>query len=62
VEDNGTIVGINPDSVQKQLDTLAKDLNNDQLFMPTTYVSFERLVVSTYYELHQQAHVRSSIY
>jgi ATP-dependent DNA helicase RecG len=45
VEDNGTIVGINPDSVQKQLDTLARDLNNQQLFRPTVYIQFEHLII-----------------
>ena len=34
-KDNGEIVGINPAKVQEQMDQLAKDMNNPQLFKPT---------------------------
>lgn len=45
VNDDGTIEGINPGVVQQQLDTLAKDLNNPQIFSPTTYVAFDKIEI-----------------
>ena len=42
-DDDGAIIGIQPDKVQEQLDTLAKDLNNPQVINPTFYLNFEPL-------------------
>ena len=43
VSDNGKILGINPDKIQEQLDTLAKDLNNPQIIRPTCSFNFETI-------------------
>ena len=43
VSDNGKILGINPDKIQEQLDTLAKDLNNLQIIRPTCSFNFETI-------------------
>ena len=40
-KDNGEIVGVNPTKVQEQMDQLAKDMNNPQLFKPTYYLTYE---------------------
>lgn len=45
VDNNGQIVGVNPAKVQSQLDMLAKDMNNPQLFRPTYYLNFEQMEV-----------------
>ena len=60
--------GINPDSVQKQLDQLAKDMNNPQLFKPTYYLDFEPLdidgkkVIYFYVPESNQAHSYKGTY
>lgn len=41
VKDDKTIVGIEESSIQTQLDTLAKDMNNPQIIFPTFYLSSE---------------------
>ena len=41
VDNDRNVVGINPSKVQEQLDQLAKDMNNPQLFKPTYYLNFE---------------------
>jgi len=42
---DGSIEGVSEESLQTQLDTLAKDLNNPQLINPTCYIEFEPLVI-----------------
>lgn len=42
---DGSIEGVSEESLQTQLDTLAKDLNNPQLISPTCYIEFEPLVI-----------------
>ena len=65
---DGTIVGINPDCVQTQLDTLAKDMNNPQLFKPTYYLNFEPLdidgkkVIYFYVPESAQGHSYKGVY
>jgi ATP-dependent DNA helicase RecG len=39
VTDSGEIVGVNKDSVQSQLDTLNRDMNNPQIISPTFYLA-----------------------
>ena len=41
VDNDRNVIGINPSKVQEQLDQLAKDMNNPQLFKPTYYLNFE---------------------
>ena len=41
-DDDGTIIGIAPEMVQEELDTLAKDMNNPQIMNPTFYLCFEQ--------------------
>ena len=41
VTDNGEIEGINEDTIQTQLDTLARDMNNPQVISPTFYLGTE---------------------
>lgn len=41
VKNDGTVIGINPSSLQMQLDTLAKDMNNVQVMNPTYYLDFQ---------------------
>ena len=65
---DGTIVGINPDCVQTQIDTLAKDMNNPQLFKPTYYLNFEPLdidgkkVIYFYVPESAQGHSYKGVY
>lgn len=60
--DDGTILGIEPDKVQKQMDILAKDMNNPQVINPTFYLNFEPLdiegkkVIYFYVPESSQAH------
>lgn len=67
-DNNGNIVGINPDKVQEQMDTLAKDMNNPQLFNPTYYLNLEPLdidgkkVIYFYVPESNQAHSYKGIY
>ena len=68
VDDNGLIVGIQPDCVQKQLDILSKDMNNPQLFNPLCYLHFEPLVIEgkniiyIYVPESSQAHSFKGVY
>lgn len=39
VADNGNIVGVKEDTVQDQLDTLARDMNNPQIISPTFFLA-----------------------
>ena len=61
-DNNGNIVGINPAKVQEQLDQLAKDMNNPQLFKPTYYLNYEpmeidgRQIIYFYVPESNQAH------
>lgn len=41
VKDNGTVVGVDQKSISKQLDTLARDMNNPQIIFPTFYLATE---------------------
>src|ERR1035437_10894778 len=41
VADNGTIKGIKEETIQSQLDILARDTNNPQIISPTFYLSTE---------------------
>ncbi|MDD6002621.1 MAG: putative DNA binding domain-containing protein [Bacteroidales bacterium] len=66
--DSGKIVGINPDKVQEQLDTLAKDMNNPELFKPTYYLDFNtadidgKKVIYFYVPESSQAHSYKGVY
>lgn len=42
---DGSIEGVSEESLQTQLDTLAKDLNNPQLINPTCYIEFEPIEI-----------------
>lgn len=44
-DNTGKMLGVNDDSLQEQLDTLVKDMNNPQLFKPTYYLDFEVLKI-----------------
>lgn len=67
-DDDGTIIGIQPDKVQEQLDTLAKDLNNPQVINPTFYLNFEPLqvdgkwIIYFYVPESSQAHSYKGLY
>lgn len=67
-DDDGTIIGIQPDKVQEQLDTLAKDLNNPQVINPTFYLNFEPLqiagkwIIYFYVPESSQAHTYKGLY
>ena len=68
-KDNGEIVGVNPAKVQEQMDQLAKDMNNPQLFKPTYYLTYEPMdidgkkIIYFYVPESNQAHraIRESI-
>lgn len=68
VDDDGNILGIEPPCVQQQLDTLAKDLNNPQLFSPTCSIRFEKMeidgkwVIYGYVPVSPDAHSYKGIY
>lgn len=68
VDDNRNIVGVNPEKVQEQLDTLAKDMNNPQLFRPTYYLHYEPLevegkkIIYFYVPESGQAHSYKGVY
>ena len=67
-KDNGEIVGINPAKVQEQMDQLAKDMNNPQLFKPTYYLTYEPMdidgkkIIYFYVPESNQAHSYKGIY
>ncbi len=67
-KDNGEIVGVNPAKVQEQMDQLAKDMNNPQLFKPTYYLTYEPMdidgkkVIYFYVPESNQAHSYKGIY
>jgi len=46
VADDGKIIGVNEDTLQAQLDTLARDMNNPQIISPTFFLSTD--VVEVY--------------
>ena len=66
--DNGEIVGVNPVKVQEQIDQLAKDMNNPQLFKPTYYLTYEpldidgKIVIYFYVPESNQAHSYKGTY
>ena len=45
VEDSGKVTGIKPENLQKFLDKLAKDTNNQQLFRPPVFLNFEPIEI-----------------
>ena len=64
-KDNGEIVGVNPTKVQEQMDQLAKDMNNPQLFKPTYYLTYEPMDIDgkkIIYFYGNQAHSYKGIY
>ena len=67
-KDNGEIVGVNPAKVQEQMDQLAKDMNNPQLFKPTYYLTYEPMdidgkkIIYFYVPESNQAHSYKGIY
>ena len=67
-KDDGGIVGIAPDSIQDQMDTLVKDMNNPQLFRPTYYLNFEsievdgKLLIYCHVPESTQAHSYKNVY
>ena len=68
VEDDGTIVGVNEEAISRQMDTLAKDMNNSKIISPTSYLSTEvfdiegKKIVYIYVPESSQAHSHNSIY
>lgn len=67
-ENDGTIIGIDHDKVQQQMDTLAKDMNNPQLMNPPFYLNFEPLdidgkkIIYFYVPESGQAHSYKGVY
>ena len=67
-DNKGKIVGIDPTKVQEQIDTLAKDMNNPQLFNPTYYLQFEPMdidgkkIIYFYVPESNQAHSYKGVY
>lgn len=67
-KDDGTVVGIDPDSINVQMDTLVKDMNNPQLFRPTYYLNFEivevdgKPLIYCYVPESTQAHSYKNVY
>lgn len=67
-DDDGSILGIQPDMVQDELDMLAKDMNNPQVMNPTFYLNFEPLevdgkwVIYFYVPESSQAHSHKGVY
>ena len=41
VDDDGTVLGVDENSVQTQLDMLARNMNNPQIISPTFFLSTE---------------------
>jgi ATP-dependent DNA helicase RecG len=68
VKDNGLVEGVNEDAVQKQLKTLANDMNNPQIITPTAHletavVQIEgKTVICIHVPESPQAHSLKSIY
>jgi len=69
VADNGEIKGIKEDSLQLQLDILARDMNNPQIISPSFYISSEivelksKKVIYLYVPESSQVHLyKGSIY
>lgn len=67
-DDDGTIVGIQPEKVHEQIDTLAKDLNNPQIISPTFYLHLEPIeidgkwIIYFYVPESSQAHCYKGVY
>ncbi len=67
VSDNGMVKGINKESIQAQLDVLARDMNNPQIISPTFYLSSEvveiddKKVIYIYVPESSQVHSCKSI-
>ena len=67
-DDDGTIIGIAPEKVQEELDTLAKDMNNPQIMNPTFYLCFEPMMIDGKHIIYfyvpesSQAHCHKGVY
>lgn len=67
VKDDGTVIGINKESISTQLDTLAKDMNNPQVITPTFYLSTEvieiegKKIIYIYVPESSQPHTYKSV-
>ena len=67
-DDDGTLVGIQPEKVHEQIDTLAKDLNNPQIISPTFYLHLEPIevdgkwIIYFYVPESSQAHCYKGVY
>ena len=67
-DDDGTIIGIAPEMVQEELDTLAKDMNNPQIMNPTFYLCFEPMMIDGKHIIYfyvpesSQAHCHKGVY
>lgn len=65
---DGSIEGVSKESLQTQLDTLAKDLNNPQLINPTCHIEFEPVeidgknVIYGYVPESMEAHTYKGVY
>lgn len=68
VADNGKIEGVKEDTLQEQLDTLARDLNNPQIISPTSYISTEvieidgKMVIYLYVPESSQPHEYKGVF
>lgn len=68
VEDDGTILGINPSFLKEQMDTLTNDVNNPQILNPTVSLLFQKFeidgkwVIYCYVPESDEAHTHRGIY
>lgn len=68
VADDGKIIGVNEDSLQAQLDTLARDMNNPQIISPTFFLSTDvvdidrKKVISIFVPESSQPHAYKGAY
>lgn len=68
VADNGKIEGVKEDTVQEQLDTLARDLNDVQIISPTPHISVEviemegKKLIYIYVPESSQAHAYRGVF
>ena len=68
VADDGKIIGVNEDTLQAQLDTLARDMNNPQIISPTFFLSTDvvdidgKKVISIFVPESSQPHAYKGAY
>ncbi|MDR0692526.1 MAG: putative DNA binding domain-containing protein [Prevotellaceae bacterium] len=68
IKDNGLVEGVNEDAVQKQLKTLAHDMNNPQIITPTSRLETEvvqiegKIIICIHVPESPQAHSLKGIY